>query len=248
VGDGLYSDHELGPEYPSAGPPRVSFVVCALPRSGSSLLCELLARTELAGAPTEFFEPNQRHRFERTWSVRTLDRYVREMVARKTTPNGVFGLKALYHQLIDAVGGRSPGDLFPNVRYVYVRRHDHVRQAVSFARAIQTDQWASVHPAGGGEPVFDAAQIGELIAWIRSEEELWEEFFRREGSPPLRLLYEEFVESIDETLAEVLRFLDVDVPAGFQPPRPTLARQADDLSERWVRHYLSLDASSRPGT
>ena len=223
----------------------MSFVVCALPRSGSSLLCELLARTELAGAPAEFFEPNRRSALERRWGVRALDRYVRELVAHKTTPNGVFGLKTLYHQLVDAVGDTSPGELFPNVRYVYVRRHDHVRQAVSFARAIQTDQWASVHPAGGAEPVFDAAQIGELIAWIRREEELWEEFLRREGAPLLRLLYEEFVESVDETLAAVLRFLDVEVPAGFQPPRPTLARQADETSERWVRDYLSLDASSQ---
>ena len=247
VGDGLYSDHRFSQEYPSAGPPRVSFVVCALPRSGSSLLCELLARTGLAGAPTEFFEPNQRGALERRWGVRTLDLYVREMLARKTTPNGVFGLKTLYHQLVDAVGDTSPRDLFPSVRYLYIRRHDHVRQAVSFARAIQTDQWASEHPAGGADPVFDAAQIGELIAWIRSEETLWEEFFRREGSP-VRLLYEDLVESIDETLAQVLRFLDVDVPAGFQPPHPTLEKQADDLTERWVRSYLSLDASSQAGS
>jgi trehalose 2-sulfotransferase len=248
VGDGLYSDHRFSQEYPSAGPPRVSFLVCALPRSGSSLLCELLARTELAGAPAEFFEPNQRRRLEGQWDAGTLDRYVGEMLARKTTPNGVFGLKALYHQLVDAVGLTSPRDLFPNVRYVYIKRHDHVRQAVSFARAIQTDQWASEHPAGRADPVFDAAQIGELIAWIRSEEALWEEFFRREGSPVLRLLYEDFAESIDETLARVLRFLAVDVPAGFQPPRPTLSKQADDLTERWVRDYLSLDASSQAGS
>jgi LPS sulfotransferase NodH len=45
-----------------------------------------------------------------------------------------------------------------------------------------------------------------------------------------------------------LGFLDVDVPAGFQWPRPTLAKQADDLTERWVRDYLSLDASSQAGS
>ena len=242
----MYSHHKFD-EYPAQGPPRVSYMVCALPRTGSSLLCELLAATRLAGAPTEFFEPNQWPEFARRWGADTLDAYMREMLARKTTPNGVFGLKILYPQLVDALGDTSPGEVFPNLRYVYVTRHDHLRQAVSFARAIQTDRWASDNPPPDVEPVYDAAQIEELLAWIEREEGQWEALFEREQVRPLRISYEDFVTAMDQSLADVLRFLDVEVPPGFQPPEPTLARQADDVTEDWVRRYRSTAASSERG-
>lgn len=36
--------------------PRISYLVCATPRSGSTLLCEALTHTGLAGKPKEYFE------------------------------------------------------------------------------------------------------------------------------------------------------------------------------------------------
>ena len=36
--------------------PRSSYLVCATPRSGSTLLCEALINTGLAGHPQEYFE------------------------------------------------------------------------------------------------------------------------------------------------------------------------------------------------
>jgi LPS sulfotransferase NodH len=36
--------------------PRVSYLLCATPRSGSTLMCEMLARTGVAGRPQEYFE------------------------------------------------------------------------------------------------------------------------------------------------------------------------------------------------
>jgi LPS sulfotransferase NodH len=37
-------------------PPRLSYIVCATPRSGSTLLCEALKSTGVAGRPEEYFE------------------------------------------------------------------------------------------------------------------------------------------------------------------------------------------------
>ncbi|MEA2347744.1 MAG: trehalose 2-sulfotransferase [Thermoleophilaceae bacterium] len=43
---------------PPAGPasPTASYLICATPRSGSTLLCEALSSTEIAGRPDEYFE------------------------------------------------------------------------------------------------------------------------------------------------------------------------------------------------
>jgi len=44
------------PAQGSAAPPRRCYLVCATPRSGSTLLCEGLERTGVAGRPREYFE------------------------------------------------------------------------------------------------------------------------------------------------------------------------------------------------
>ena len=52
----MYTHHKFGHEFDGPVETRLSYMVCAVPRSGSSLLCELLCLAELAGAPTEFFD------------------------------------------------------------------------------------------------------------------------------------------------------------------------------------------------
>src|SRR5829696_9283235 len=93
---------------------RKSFLVCATPRSGSTLLCALLEGTGVAGHPREFFEclwrsgmPRQpREYFEDVADPEVLARLaptepgsadrrdpIPSALGRGTTPNGVFGAK-----------------------------------------------------------------------------------------------------------------------------------------------------------
>jgi trehalose 2-sulfotransferase len=47
---------ETGAEVPGGNTPQRSYLVCATPRSGSTLLCETLEQTGIAGRPREYFE------------------------------------------------------------------------------------------------------------------------------------------------------------------------------------------------
>ena len=236
----VYAHHKFGHEFVGAPAPSISYVLCTLPRSGSSLLADVLASTELAGSPTEYFDRNQFEAFSRDWKVSGLADYLAAMLRKKTSLNGVFGLKAHFHQLGDVLGDRDIADVLPDPRFVLLVRLDHVRQAVSWMRAIQTEQWTSTHAAVRGSPRFDADHIGELIVRIEREERLWAEFFEQRGAVPLRVAYEEMVESLDETVVAVLEAVGVELPADFSVPAPTLERQADGLSDEWVRRYRAL--------
>jgi LPS sulfotransferase NodH len=233
----VYSHHKFGHGWEGSPPPHTSYIVCSVPRSGSSLLCDVLAATELAGAPTEYLDRNQMEGFQREWNVAGLDEYLDALRDRKTSPNGVFGLKAHFHQLRDELGGRDLDADFPGLRLVYIRRRDHVRQAVSWARAIQTGQWASDHPVRHAEPSFDGAEIARLMAQIEREEQHWERFFAARGEQPLRIDYEEMVQALAPAVREVLGLIGVAVPHDFEPPPPSIAKQADELSEEWVRRF-----------
>jgi LPS sulfotransferase NodH len=238
----MYTHHKLDHEFEGGAETRLSYMICAVPRSGSSLLCELLCLTELAGAPTEFFDGESMEQFSRSWGTDTVDDYLETLMSRKTSPNGIFGLKAHYPQLEQAIGNRDPAELFPSLRFVYINRRDHLKQAISYARALQTGRWASDHEvqSDGGQE-FKPDQIRRLLAQIGDHEECWERFFARQGAEPFRVSYEELVEVPAAVVQEIMRFIGVELPDEFVLPMPTLERQADDLSEDWVRRFRSLD-------
>jgi trehalose 2-sulfotransferase len=220
---------------------RLSYIVCAIPRSGSSLLCELLGETGVAGAPAEYFGPRRMEKLQAEWGTVGLDRYVDELRARNSGSNGVFGFKAHFTQLRAAFGeAGAVTDAFPDLRFVSMRRGDLVRQAVSYDRAEQTGRWSSRAPAPRSEPRFDVERIERKVARIRRDQELWDAFFDRGGHNPFRVVYEELVESPAPTVRAVLAFLGLALPSGSGLEAPRRRQQADELSEEWVRRYIDL--------
>ena len=71
--------------------------------------------------------------------------YIRELRARRSGPNGVFGLKLHSHQMrnLDALDS-----LLPGAGYVRLRRRDIDAQAVSLWTALQTRQFYSETETG----------------------------------------------------------------------------------------------------
>jgi trehalose 2-sulfotransferase len=150
------------------------------------------------------------------------DRLERKLPAALGQPD-----RSLVEVLAEAIG---------NPRYIYLNRRDHVRQAVSFARAIQTEQWRSMDRVAL-QPQYDAGAISAAIHALEREEANWEAFFTRADILPHRLSYEDLDSAPREAIGDLMRFL------GYQGLLPnSLAgsrhqRQADDVTENWVRRY-----------
>jgi LPS sulfotransferase NodH len=230
-----------------ASPLRRSFMICGVPRSGTTLLGNTLRATGLAGRPVEFFDPGKMKDFERTWKTTSIEDYVETMLARTASPNGVFGIKAHYNQLRLALGERDPRDLFPNLHFVYVTRRDRLRQAISWSRAGQTGKWSSKHAAKRGPPTFDFHELRFLVRQIEELEQLWEGFFAERGVSPLRLVYEDFSRALEATIVEVLTYVGIELPRGFQVPTAAVSSQTDRLSDEWVERYREFLAREADG-
>ena len=234
----MYTHHKVDHEFPRGTPTTISYMVCSVPRCGSSLLCELLCNTQLAGAPTEFFDAQLMSEFRGRWGSRSLEDYLRDLLERKTSPNGVFGIKVHWGQLGNALGEADPAELFPGLRYVHMRREDRLRQAVSWVRALQTNQWASTHELRG-EPAFDAAKIALYLERIDAEESQWHAFFEHRRITPHTVTYRALVDSPQGTVRDVLAYLGVPGAAAAVCGAPTLLRQADVVTDEWVERYLA---------
>ena len=113
--------------------PRSSYLICATPRSGSTLLCEALTNTGIAGHPKEYFETLYatglpRRPFEYFEDAQLSDvvehlggnahtgtaialqtsappyaDYLAAVLEEGTTPNGIFGAKVMWGYLSDFV-------------------------------------------------------------------------------------------------------------------------------------------------
>jgi trehalose 2-sulfotransferase len=65
----------------------------------------------------------------------------------------------------------------------------------------------------------------------------WQGFFDGCGVEPLEVVYEELVEDYEGTVLRLLDGIGITIPQNFTVKKPRMKRQADDLSEEWVRLY-----------
>jgi LPS sulfotransferase NodH len=263
--------------------PDRAYLVCSTPRSGSTLLCELLKDTGAAGAPEEYFEAtaqtgapphpgdyldglprtgagirddlappeappysslagvgDYRAHLERTWRL-------------GTTPNGVFASKLMWHQIDEMrtllatlpeygeLVGTSPYEflcrVFGDPAFVLISRRDKVRQAVSMWRALQTRSWRHGGNPRTGPLHYSFEGVDHLVRALTRQDEAWRTFFTAHGIDALQISYEDDLERDRRaTVSAVLEHIGVDLPEQWQPADP-IGRQADELSEEWVRAY-----------
>src|SRR5215210_2232314 len=286
--------------------PGLSYLICATPRSGSTLLCAALDDTGLAGHPEEHFEvlletgrPRQpRDYFQRSndpevwallddpefedvlgeyggryaehpasrdpsWRPPDFAALVEEALRKGTTENGVLGTKIMWAYFRDFVrlARRTPGledvrpcevpgCVLPNLRrYVWIRRDDTVRQAVSLWKALQTQQWRrnSDEDASGRGLRFSFPAVDHLKLRIDEHNEAWQDFFDGCGADPLKVVYEDLVGEYEGTVLRLLDGIGVDVHEGFTAQAPGIKRQADELSEEWVNLYIEQKTAPTTG-
>ena len=71
--------------------------------------------------------------------------YFEKLLARRTSRNGVFGMKAHFHHFEPAlIGARQCSNGWRRSTYVLLHRRDRLAQAVSMVRAMQTNIWTSM--------------------------------------------------------------------------------------------------------
>ena len=228
-----------------------SYLICGTNRSGSTLLCELLKSTGVAGRPEEYFWRGDEPYWAGRWGVSEPGDYVRAAMKEGTTANGVFGAKIMWSHMPDLFAKlRTAGAkraltecellrrTFPELRFVWLWREDLVAQAVSFSRATQTGEWRADDPPGR-KPRFDFGQIAHLLREVKEQNEAAQRWFAANGVEPYRVRYEELVDDMEGVTRRLLAFLGVDLPSGVTLEHD-ITKQADDLNSEWAVRYRRL--------
>ncbi len=139
---------------------------------------------------------------------------------------------------------------FPGLRYIHMTRRDRVRQSVSFSKAIQTGSWASYGEEPQEpqrEPDFDFEQIDHLVREVDAHDAAWRGYFAEAGVEPLMVVYEDLVPAYEQTARRVLDYLGIAAPRNLKFGERRMTRQADGVSEEWVRRYCAMRQDRQGG-
>ncbi len=242
--DPYHERHDADRREPT--PTDVTYVVCSTMRSGSNLLCEGLMGTGVAGVPAEYFNPRARARLTERWGCGdTTAHYIDELRARRSGPNGVFGMKLHSHQMrnLDALDVLLPGAV-----YISLRRLDTDAQAVSLWTAQETGRFfreaGAAQASGTGSPVrYSYAGIlsarRSLVAGMRE----WDQFFERRAHVPIEVVYEQLAADYEGEVHRVLAGILAAAPdqrrrvATVRPPG--VARQAGAHSAELIARFAA---------
>ncbi len=243
-----------------------SYVISTSPRSGSTLLCNLLAATGIAGNPGSYFHSPSISDWlsyydlapETSVSDRdVLDAIFQAAIAKGSLETGMFGLRLQRHSFdffVQKLAVLHPGlssdsqrfrAAFGRTSFIHLTRRDKVEQAVSYVKALQTGLW-HVAPDGTelerlsppNDLIYDGNDIRAHCEEVTAYDRDWERWFAMQDIDPLRITYEALSARPIETLSQVLDHLGLDCEAAGGV-EPGVAKLADKTSQVWVARFRS---------
>lgn len=241
-----------------------SYIVCTSPRSGSTLLCKLLAGTGVAGNPDSYFHRPSVHAWCEDLAVvpdasipqhELLTKAFRTAIDKGSLKTDRFGLRLQRHsfdffteQLAFLYAGYSNNvqritAAFGRTSFIHLSREDKIEPAVSYLKTEKTGLW---HIAPDGKELerlaspknifYDLDQIQTLFDEFTKYDYDWQSWFEAENIEPLHPSYESLSEDPIDTLQTVLDFLGLDhfSAIGVQPE---VAKMADDINLSWSARF-----------
>jgi LPS sulfotransferase NodH len=235
----------------------VTYAVCATPRSGSNLLCDLLASSKDMGSAKEIFNIRsmvlpfvRENPICRNGSADSIDlgAYLDQVRAVMAGWNGAFGVKLMIEQARPFFSAPPVEALLREARYIWLVRRDIVAQAVSWHIALQTGRWDTLpeDPTDlRGRPPrrplseveYDRDAIGELARKIALQNGLWLRFFSVNRYDFKQVAYEDLLEDPHGICAEICDYCGVETDHRFSLEDASLHRQTTEVNARFIERF-----------
>jgi len=248
-----------------------AYIICTSPRSGSTLLTQLLRASGVAGYPRTPFHKGSVIDWARMKGIDVGPgvapgaRTRAAIAAARTAGKGetaVFGTRLQRHSFAPFVADMATAypegatDLarieaaFGKTLFIHLTRPDKLAQAVSVVRATQTGLW---HMAPDGreierlappaDPVFDAEAIRTEKDTFDAYDRDWRAWFRSEGISPLKVTYDALSDDPIGTLRHILKALGADATQA-DSVEVGVKKLADTLSAEWIARYQAEEGSA----
>lgn len=248
-----------------------SYFICATPRSGSTLLCDLLSNTKIAGQPASYYRRQSIPNWTRRLDITTPDQpasltfeqnYLDAVKSKGTCGTNLFSLRLMWEtvsELSTRMDALFPGlssdtarfeKAFGRTCYPHLSRQDKIAQAVSRLKAEQTGLW-HVAPDGTERertappqvPEYDAARIAMFETESIRHDAAWNQWFEKNQIEPVRITYEALSADPSAVLKQILTILGQD-PTIAENIKVGTAKMADTISNNWSARFKAEKKNS----
>jgi trehalose 2-sulfotransferase len=251
---------------PMAKQPEQSYILWFTQRVGSTLLAQALEDTSVAGRPREWLNASSAVAVMKQHGAATAGELRSQLWRVATTSNGVLGIKygmvpKLHEELVELMASVDPERtgrshdawqrFFPNCSHWLLTRRDKVRLAISWWRAIKTEEWHRPNRADTSVGMVESKPPGSLIEKydFHAIQYLLDECSAREGAirrqldawtiEPVTIFYEDLVAEFETTVRSVLELLRVPHARAMTIPRPAFEALADEINDAWYERFLA---------
>ena len=250
---GIDTGHEGKFDFPRRmTAPERTYMIATVPRTGSSWFGHLLWQTGCLGAPLEYlnFDPAGPYSFAKSASLQS--QLWHSVLARRTSPNGVFGVKCFPGQL-EALEQSNPGllaavmsSIVPkrSARIVHLRRRDRTAHAISFARATISGVWRKEQEGDVTEVGFSEAAVDRARELLVSQDAAWGKMFDELRIEPLGLWYEDVLADPGAAVTQVADYLGVTLDPAATVDVPVIEKQSAADSAAWAERYAARRANT----
>lgn len=245
-------------QYPGFPVPKKSYLVLMIPRTGSNLLTTHLQRIDF-GYPIEAFHFNHTNiRKQYDWDIDFNDpvALMRKAIEFQMV-EGIFGMKLNWlqfqtflktaHQITDPYNPDLTDKelievFFPNTSFIYMKRFDKVKQAVSLSRGKQTGIWTVkidqsdnyknyILPA-----VYNRAHIEGCLEDLLSTDSAWENYLHIHDIEYLEVWYNNLANDFIQEMSRIYAHLGINREKVIAP---VLRKQGNASSQEWADRFRS---------
>jgi trehalose 2-sulfotransferase len=233
-----------------------NYLICGTPRTGTTLLCQYLTSTEIAGRPHSYFRKQDMTSWAEGWRILnsngaySFSDYLIAARGAASTENGTIGIRVMWGTLDEMTA--ELGRLYPHLvsndlalleeafgqlKFIHLYRNDVIAQAISLYRAEMTGYWHTVEGKKPKQPpVFDFEAINSRLETLKEHSLAWQTWFQKVAVKPLAISYEALSADPVASTKEVLGFLELELPE-YRQLKATNQRLADETTVAWIEQF-----------
>lgn len=216
-------------------------------RTGGNALADCLAQTGVCGFPGKFIQGKQAE--YQLW-LGTGEGLIEVVdaggIEKAYIERGLLGdvccVKAhvgYLMELIHYTGWRPTFDWLRSIDYfIYLRRWNFIKQAISFYFAQQDHRWQEHYDVPAVDVPYSYDRIMECIIRFEMHKTFIDTFLAEYEIDPLTLFFEEIVRDWPLAVLQILQFLDVEPPDGIASISPRILEINEPRKRQYYERFL----------
>jgi len=221
-------------------------MIAITPRSGSTMLCDLLNNTNLLGNPKEYLNPSYiKDRISKYSDTNSLFEMFSKTIDYSMNDNKIFGIKASYYQVEPFIEANIFNQLLPNIKIINLFRRNILKQAISLYIAAETQFFHSINDNTNRDKLlndlkFDKNKIFNRIKEIYKEEKGWINYLDNNAYSYIKLFYEDNIKDINRIIKMILLYNGIDEEVALKTviKESKFKKISNTINDNFYKQYL----------